>query len=49
MLAIFLEPWVTIPKITGQLWPTKKVTFSLPSWEVCVSDVPEEYTDPKGA
>lgn len=49
MLAIFLEPWVSIPKITSQLWPTKKLTFSLPSWEVCVADIPKEYTDPNAS
>jgi hypothetical protein len=44
MLAIFLEPWVSIPEMTGQVWPTKKLTFSLPSWDVAVSDVPAAST-----
>jgi hypothetical protein len=49
LLCVFLEPWVKIPKIAGHLWPTKKLTFSLPSWQVSVSDVPEEYTQPAGS
>lgn len=48
LLCVFLEPWIKIPTITGGVWPTKKLTFSLPSWQVSASAVPVEYTKPSG-
>lgn len=43
MLLVFMEPWVRVPRLAGDVYPTKKLAFSLPSWRVTVSDVPTAY------
>jgi hypothetical protein len=43
MLCVFTEPWVGLPKPIGELFPTRKLTFDLPSWDVTASEVPQRY------